>query len=151
MRRLGRYLATSVVATAISEATLLAVYGMHLLAASPAAAVASLAGTVPSYAMSRYWIWPEADRRRPGRQAIAFWVLALVSLGLSSLVIGLAAGDAPAGHLAHLVVVGVAYVGTYGALWILKFLVYQRHLFRPATVPASDGEADPTRDYPAAA
>ena len=135
-RRIGRYAATSVVATGVSEVTLVAVYGAHLLTASLAAVVASLAGVVPSYAMSRYWIWPEADRRRPGRQAVAFWVIALVSLGLSSLLTGMAAADGPSGRGAHLVVVGLAYVGTYGALWVGKFVVYQRFLFRPAGVRA---------------
>lgn len=138
-RRLGRYALTSVVATGASEATLLGVYGAHLLAASAAAVVASLAGIVPSYAMSRYWVWSEADRRRPGRQAAAFWVVALASLGLSSLLTGVAAGLAPPGHLVHVVVVGAAYVGTYGALWVAKFVVYQRFLFRPAMV-ATTGE-----------
>lgn len=133
-RRWGRYAVTSVVATAVSEVTLLAVYGEHLLTASVAAVVASLAGTVPSYAMSRFWIWPEADRRRPGRQAAGFWLVGLVSLGVSSLLTGIAAANAPSGHAAHVAVAGVAYVGTYGALWLLKFVVYQRLLFRPASV-----------------
>lgn len=137
--RWGRYAVTSVVATALSEVTLLTVYGTHQLGASWAAVVASVAGTVPSYAMSRYWIWPEADRRRPGRQAMAFWVVALASLGLSSLFTGIAAADAPAGHLLRLVVVAAAYVGTYGALWVAKFVVYQRFLFRTAPSAMATG------------
>lgn len=151
MRRLGRYAVTSVVSTGVSEATLLLVYGVHALTAWAAAVVASLAGTIPSYAMSRYWIWPEADRRRPGRQVTAFWVVALVGLGLSSLLTGVAAAYAPAAHMAHLAVVGVAYVGTYGALWVIKFVVYQRYLFRPSASEASREEADTPLDHPTAA
>lgn len=134
-RRWWRYGVTSVVATVASEATLLLIFGFHLMAASWAAVVASLAGTIPSYAMSRYWIWPEADRRRPGRQAIAYWVVALVSLGVSSLVTGLAAAMGPTTGAARLWVVGLAYVGTYGGLWILKFVVYQTFLFHPGELP----------------
>ncbi len=130
-RRWGRYAVTSGVATGVSEGVLLALYGAHVLSASAAAVVASIAATVPSYAMSRFWIWPEADRRRPGRQAAGYWVVGLVSLALSSLLTGVAAADAPSGRTAHLAVVGGAYVGTYGALWVLKFAVYQRFLFRP--------------------
>jgi putative flippase GtrA len=136
-RRWWRYAVTSVVATAASETTLLLVYGLHLMAASWAAVVASLAGSIPSYAMSRYWIWPEADRRRPGRQAVAYWVVALVSLGLSSLVTGLAAANGPAAGAARLWVVGLAYIGTYGGLWILKFVVYQTLLFHPTELPVN--------------
>jgi putative flippase GtrA len=130
-RRWGRYAVTSVVATAASEGTLLVLYGEHVLDASAAAVVASVVGTAPSYLMSRFWIWPEADRRRPGPQAVGYWLVGLVSLGLSSLLTGVAAANAPTGRTAHLAVVAVAYFGTYGLLWILKFAVYQRFLFRP--------------------
>ena len=75
--------------------------------------------------------WPEADRRRAGRQATSFWIVALLSLGLSSLSTGLDAADGPSGGVARLAVVSVAYVGTSGALWVVKFVVYQRYLFRP--------------------
>ena len=128
--RVGRYALASVVATGVSEATLLELYGAHLLGASAAAVAASAAGVIPSYLMSRYWIWPEADRHRPGRQAVAFWAVALISLGLCTLLTGVAAANSPSGHLSHLAVVGVAYVGTYGMLWVAKFAVYQRYLFR---------------------
>ncbi len=135
--RWWRYAVTSAVATGVSETTLLVVYGLHLAAASWAAVLASLAGTVPSYAMSRYWIWPEADRQRPGRQAVAYWVVALVSLGVSSVATGIAGANAPGAGAARLAVVGLAYVGTYGGLWVAKFVVYQRFLFRPARVPVA--------------
>ena len=135
-RRWGRYAVTSVVATGVSEAVLLAVYGAHLLGASAASVVASVAAMIPSYAMSRFWIWPEADRGHPGRQAAGFWVVGVVSLGASSVMTGIAAVLAPSGHTAHVAVVGTAYVATYGALWILKYAVYQRFLFRPAGAAA---------------
>ena len=54
--RLARYAATSGVAFAVSEATLLILYGLDLATATIAALIASLAGTVPSYLLSRYWI-----------------------------------------------------------------------------------------------
>jgi len=131
--RWWRYGVTSVVATGISEATLLLVYGSGLLTASVAAIVASLAGTVPSYAMSRYWIWPEADRRRPLRQAIAYWGIAVACLAVAGVTTGWAAAHAPVGRAAHLVVVGTAYLVVYGVLWVVKFLLYQTLLFRTDT------------------
>lgn len=139
-RRWWRYALTSVVATGASETTLLVVYGLHLVSASWAAVIASLAGSAPSYLMSRYWIWPEADRRRPGRQMVAYWVVALVSLGVSSAVTGIAGANAPASGTARLVVVGLAYIGAYGGLWIAKFVLYQRFLF---VSPRSSGAFAP--------
>lgn len=101
LQRVWRYAVTSVVATVASEATLLIVYGTGALGASASAVVASLAGTFPSYAMSRYWIWPEADRGHSARQATAYWLIALVSLVLSSAATGAAAHLAPAGRAAQ--------------------------------------------------
>jgi putative flippase GtrA len=130
LRRWWRYGVTSVVSTLVSEATLLLVYGSGLLTASVAAVVASLVGTVPAYAMSRYWIWPEADRRRPLRQAVAYWAIAIASLAVASAATGWAAAHAPVGHIAHLVVVGTADLVVYGVLWVVKFLLYQTFLFK---------------------
>jgi len=140
-RRLWRYVLTSAVATLVSETALLVLYGTGVLDAAVAAVVANLAGTLPSYLMSRYWIWPEADRRRVGRQVVLYWAVSVVSLVVSSTVTGVAADEAPAGRLAHLLVVAIAYVATYGVLWLAKFAVYQLVLFRPVPV-APQGAVD---------
>jgi putative flippase GtrA len=137
-RRLWRYAVTSVVATVVSEATLLGLYGAGVLGAATSAVVANLAGTVPSYLMSRFWIWSEADRRRPVRQAVAYWVISVVSLLASSAATAAAAANAPKGQAAHLVVVATAYVGTYAFSWVAKFVVYQKVLFRSSGKPDLD-------------
>ena len=131
LRRLWRYAATSVVATAVSEATIVVVYATGMLSASRAAVVASLAGAVPSYVMSRHWIWPESDRRHAGRQVTAYIAIAVASLAISSVLTGLAAAHVPGGRAAHDAVVAATYLGTYGLLWVGKFGLYQRVLFRP--------------------
>lgn len=132
---------TSVVATAVSEVTLLVLYGTGALGAGVAAVVANLAGTVPSYPMSRYWIWPEADRHRAGRQVVLYFAVSLVSLAVSSSVTGLAGTYAPGGRATHLLVVAVAYIGTYGLLWLGKFALYQLVLFRPPAEAAESAES----------
>jgi putative flippase GtrA len=128
--RVWRYGVTSIVATGVSELTLILVYSSGLLGASTAAIVASLAGVVPSYPMSRYWIWPEAGRQHMGRQVTSYVLLSIVSLIASSVLTGVAAANAPSGHRAHVIVVALAYIGTYGLLWLAKFAIYQRFLFR---------------------
>ncbi len=141
-RRVWRYVLTSVVATVVSETTLLGVYGAGVLDAGAAAVVANLTGTLPSYLMSRYWIWPEADRRRAGRQVALYWAVSAVSLAVSSGVTGMAAAHAPAGRVAHLLVVAFVYVGIYGVLWLAKFAAYQLVLFRPAVVAPVETAVD---------
>ena len=139
LRRWWRYGITSVVATAVSEAVLVVVYASGLLGASASAVVASLVGAVPSYVMSRYWIWAEADRAHFGRQASGFFVVSVLSLVISSVLTGVAANHAPRSHAAHVAVVATVYVGVYGLLWVVKFVLYQRVLFRSQR-PAAQNE-----------
>ena len=82
---LARYATTSLVAFGVSEIALLLLYGNSVAGATVCAVIANLAGTVPSYFMSRYWIWKDADRSRAGRQVILYWVTSVVFIALTSL------------------------------------------------------------------
>ena len=124
-----RYLLTSGLSTVISEAALVTLYAAGVTGATMAAVLATLVGTVPSYLISRYWIWPEADRRGLGRQMTLYWLTTAASLVVSSLATGAAAAHAPAGKELHVLVASIAYVGTYLTLWVVKYMVYQRVVF----------------------
>ncbi len=130
-----RYALTSGLTTGISEATLLALYATGFLGATGAAVMANLAGTVPSYLLSRYWIWPEADRSGAARQMGLYWATSAISLVVSTAGTSMAGAHAPAGHIAHVIVVGSAYIGTVAVLWVAKFIVYQRFIFRSRVAP----------------
>ncbi|MGA7087380.1 MAG: GtrA family protein [Candidatus Dormiibacterota bacterium] len=140
-QKLFRYALTSGVATGISEVTLLALYASGFLGATGSAVVANLAGTVPSYLLSRYWIWPEADRGGAARQMGLYWSTSVISLVVTTAGTSLAGAHAPAGHTAHVIVVGSAYIGTVAILWVAKFLVYQRYIFSSAPVAETAGSA----------
>ena len=127
--RLARYAATSGVAFAVSEATLLILYGLDFTTATLAALIASLAGTVPSYLLSRYWIWREAARERVFRQVILYWIVSISCIALTSLLTGALASFAPAGHPFHLLVVAIGYPIMMLSFWLIKFGIYQRIIF----------------------
>jgi putative flippase GtrA len=107
--RLARYGATSVVAFAMSEITLLVLYGNKTTGATVAAVVASLVGTVPSYLISRYWIGNDAPRARVGRQVAMYWATSIACIAGTSLVTGAIASPVPLGHRFHSVVAGVGF------------------------------------------
>ena len=140
IERLVRYGATSVVAFAISEVTLLALYGSKTTGATVAAVVANLVGTVPSYLMSRYWIWNDAPRARAGRQVVMYWATSIVCIAGTSLATGAIASLVPAGHRFHLVVAGVGFLVVNIVFWLAKFAVYQQFIF-PVHKPRLDGSA----------
>lgn len=134
-RRLSRYLLTSGASTGISEGTLVVVLGLRLLPAPAAAMAATVAGGMFSYLLSRYWIWPEAERSRAGRQLALYWAVTVAGMMLSAGATDLAADHATGSHALQVGEAALAYLATYGLLWIAKFLLYQRVIFRPAMQP----------------
>jgi putative flippase GtrA len=127
--RLARYAATSGMAFALSEATLLILYGNHLVGATTAALIANVVATVPSYLMSRYWIWKDAERTRVGRQVVLYWATSAASILLTSLATGAIAHHIPTGHSYHLAIVGFAFLVVNVVFWLLKFVVYHKFIF----------------------
>jgi putative flippase GtrA len=137
MWRIVRYGLTSIIALGISEVTLLVIVAMHLTGATVAAAIASLVGVVPSYLISRYWIWPEADRQRTGRQVALYWAISLVSIAITSFGTGFIAHHTPEKGAAHVAVVGIGFPLINLVLWVAKFFAYQLVVFRQGK-PATD-------------
>jgi len=127
---LARYATTSVVAFGVSEVTLLVLYGRSVAGATVCTLIANIAGTIPSYFMSRYWIWKDADRSRAGRQAVLYWTTSAIFIALTSLSTGGIAKLAPAGHQMHLEVVAVAFPAVTVFFWVAKLVVYQKIIFR---------------------
>jgi len=135
--RLARYATTSGVAFGMSEATLLILYGRGVVNATVAAVFANLAGTVPSYLMSRYWIWSDAPRTRAARQVALYWATSISCIALTSLSTGAIANLAPPGHRSHLAVVAVGFLVVMITFWFAKFVLYQRVIFQ-TTRPTHD-------------
>ncbi len=140
LRRLARYGFTSVLAFGVSEVVLLVLGAATHLGATTEALIANLVGVLPSYGLSRYWIWSEADRRRPVGQASRYWLTSVASMVISSFATGFAAHHAPRGHNLHLVVLGGAYFLISVVLWVAKYVAYQTVVFRTPAI----GQAEPT-------
>lgn len=131
--RLFRYGATSVIALGVSEAVVLWLQDATALGAVSAALIANLAGGVPSYLLSRYWIWPESDRRRVGRQFVLYWVISFASMGLSSFTYGVVADHVPRERIMHIVLLGIAYLVISLVLWVAKYVSYRSFCFTTKT------------------
>ncbi len=127
--RLIRYAATSIMAFVLSEATLLILYGSHAVGATTAALIANIVATVPSYLMSRYWIWKDAKRTQVGRQVVLYWATSAASIVLTSLATGAIAHHIPTGHSFHLAIVGVAFFFVNVVFWLVKFVIYHKFIF----------------------
>jgi putative flippase GtrA len=138
LRRLFRYSATSLFSLGISEVCLVALAAKTGLGATSVALIANITGTVPSYLLSRYWIWSEADRRRTGRQVALYWLTSLVSMVISSFTTGAVAHQVHVHHVLRLVLLGAVYLVVSLVLWVAKYVAYQTLIFRPAPTMAAE-------------
>jgi putative flippase GtrA len=136
--RLFRYAATSGISLAISEICLLALYSSGTFGATTSALIATLAGTIPSYLLSRYWIWSEANRKRVGRQVVLYWATSVASMLITSEGTGLITHAAPGDHGERTIFAGGGFLAMNVILWVTKYLVYQKIIFRPHHQPVTE-------------
>jgi putative flippase GtrA len=137
-RRLFRYTATSGISLGISEVCLLALYSSRTFGATTSALLATLAGTVPSYLLSRYWIWSEANRKRVGRQVVLYWATSFAAMAITSFGPGVITHAAPGDHRTHVIFAGAAFLALNVVLWVTKYVVYQKIIFRPHHQPVAE-------------
>jgi putative flippase GtrA len=148
--RVVRYALGSVVASLVSLVTFVVVYGV-LGALSPrqSSVAASLAGMVPAYFLNRNWAWG-----RRGRSHLVKEVLPYLAASVLGLVAAMWSVDAVSSHVKsftsdktlQVTLVAMAYVGTYAALWVLKFLFFNVLFTRPhqgADAVSAPGERVP--------
>jgi putative flippase GtrA len=130
-RRLIRYSMVSVVSVVINQVTLAALFGAVGWTARSANIAANCVATVPSYVLNRRWVWGKRGRSHIGREVAPFWALSFVGLALSTW--STDAAESAADHLSRLaqtVVVNGASLTAFGLLWIGKFVIFERVLFK---------------------
>jgi putative flippase GtrA len=130
--KLARYVAVSGISTVVSLAMLYLFYRPVGLSAGWANVVATVIATVPSYYLNRTWAWQRSGRSHFRKEVLPFWVIALVSLGLSTLAVRFAAHEADQhlrSHTAQTLAVLLANFFTYGVMWVGKFVLFNKLLF----------------------
>jgi putative flippase GtrA len=131
VRLWGRYTASSVIAGVISSVVFLVAYWFE---AAPVVAtlVAFVAGAVPNFLMQRYWTWRRTGTPHPVREALPYLATIVSTALLASLVTTLADRwvEAHVGpHGLGVFLVGAAFLGTYGVMFVVKFVLLDRLIF----------------------
>ena len=128
------------ISTVLSLGVLYVFYRVVGLSATWANVVATTIATVPSYYLNRTWAWGHSGKSHLWREVVPFWAIAFVSLGLSTLAVTFAAREAHHLARAHEVQTGLVLLAnfiTYGAMWVGKFMLFNKVLFKhrePAAV-----------------
>lgn len=132
-----RYGAGSIIAGVISQAVFVVCYAFG--AVPMAASIAAfLAGAVPNYLLNRRWAWHSQGRADVLRETLPYAVIIVVT----ALAAAAATSLADAWVRAHVedrgwqvALVAAAFLGTYGFMFVLKFVLFDRLVFtgpRPA-------------------
>jgi putative flippase GtrA len=87
--------------------------------------VAVTLAAVPSFYLNRMWVWGRDHRHvSVTREVLPFWGFAFAGLVLSTISVAVAAQFSDAVWVAN-----AANLAAFGALWVTKFVVFDRHVF----------------------
>jgi putative flippase GtrA len=127
----ARYTAGSVVAGMISEATFLALYGPRLVGPRAASVAAFVAGAIPNYLMNRRWAWARRGRASVRGELLPYAAIAVASALLAAWLTGLVEANVhrlTSTRGLQVLVVNAAFLATYGAMFLIKFSLFDRLL-----------------------
>lgn len=131
--KLLRFGAVSAFNVLAGQALLLA--AQLLLAWPPVAAnvFSVTVGAVPAYYLSRYWVWNKRGRSRIMTEVVPFWTLTLVGFALSTLAVWYVDARWSPGALG----INLTNLAAFGVVWMAKFAILDRLLFKPEEAPAT--------------
>jgi putative flippase GtrA len=132
LRKLSRYATVSAVSTSVTLTILGALIYSKSLSAGWANVVATAAGTVPSFELNRRWVWTKTGRRSLVGEILPFCTLSFGGLLISTVVVSMAARLSAGAGLGNGVVTLIseaANVATFGALWVVQYVLLDRVLF----------------------
>jgi putative flippase GtrA len=138
--KLWRYGTISVVSTVISLTGLFLFYRVVGLSPGWSNIWATVIATIPYYYLNRMWVFKRRGRSHLTKEVIPFWAIAFASLLLSTLAVRFAGYEARtiASKTTRAGILLMANFATYGLLWLMKFFVFNKLLFRssvPETTP----------------
>jgi putative flippase GtrA len=130
--RLAKFTAGSAIAAVVSELAFIVVYGLLGAGTRLAGVVAFLAGAIPNWALNRRWTWQRRGRPRFGREVLPYVAVVIATAVAATAFSGLA-DDWVRGlatpRSVQVALVGMAYLLPYGALFLLKFVLFERVVF----------------------
>lgn len=124
-----RYMLVSVVSVAVGQVSLFTLQvGLHWTAKS-ANIVACSIGGIPSYYLNRTWAWGKRGRSHFLKELLPFWSLAFLGLVMSTFAADYAESHArnfTDSRVGQALIVNVTVILTFGILWVVKFLFFNK-------------------------
>lgn len=140
-----KYTATSVISTVASQAAFILVYGVFALFSSRGSSIfSSIVGTIPSYYLNRNWAWGKSGKSHFWREVAPFWILAVIGLVFSTWGVDFTKTHTTEvhSHTLRTIELAGAYLGSFGILWIGKFIIFNKFLFIDHSRPKGSSSSD---------
>lgn len=132
-RRLVKFATVSVISTIITQGLLALFYdALSVGSAMVCNVIATGIATIPAYWLNRTWTWGKRGKSHPWKEVAPFWIIAFIGMVLSTIAVGIAAHNADAishAHFVRRIFVQCANFVTYGAIWIGRYVIFNRYLF----------------------
>ncbi len=109
------------------------VLGWPGIAANAAAVTIS---TIPAYLLSRRWVWEQTGPNRLGSEVAPFWAMAFLGLVVSTVMVGWASANFDADYIVY-----AANLAAFGVLWVIKFFVLEKLMWKSTDEPAKAANA----------
>lgn len=107
----------AVVLVLCAEALGLSFMSSHLIAVG--------VSSIPNYLINRYWTWQQQGKNRLWGEVVPFWSMAFLGFLLSTLFVAYAKEE-----WGTTITVLIANLSGFGAVWILKFLVLDKVMWK---------------------
>lgn len=125
LRKMVKYASVSLVGVVSTTVMLTIFHGVLGMGAQPANISAVMISSIPAYLLNRSWVWGKSGKSHFRREVLPFWAFALAGLALSTLFVGLVEQRTEA-----TIPVLAANLSGFGLLWVARFFVLDRLLFK---------------------
>lgn len=126
IRKFWKYAMTSVVGVTLGQSLIFLFASILDWPAGAANITAVAISTGPTYYISRHWVWQKRGKHSLGAEVIPFWVMTFLGLLLSTVIVVLLERQYPDTKI----LVNVGNIMGFGLLWVAKFFVLDRVLFK---------------------
>jgi putative flippase GtrA len=123
--KLARYSSASVVAVSVYAVLLFVGHNAIGWSEMTSHLIAVCLSSIPNYLINRYWTWEQEGKNRLWGEVVPFWVMAILGFILSVIFVAYVEDRSDSSWA----VLG-ANLSAFGVLWVAKFLVLDKLMWR---------------------
>lgn len=137
MRKIGLYALVSLVSAGLAQSGLALSFGLWRWPIIPSIFFSLAVSVAPAFVLSDLVIWRKIGNRGQIRQrALSFFIISAIGSGISLVVVWLAVRITAQSNFDHAeltLIANFASVGTSAMIWIIRYFILDRVVFRVRT------------------